>query len=60
MEPQNISSVNIMQQVHDYTHGGIQAMLARSRAYAWIVNGCKLAEKVVKNCALCSKEKAKL
>ncbi|MCP3662975.1 MAG: hypothetical protein GY696_10840 [Gammaproteobacteria bacterium] len=60
LESQNIISVNLMQQVHDYTHGGIQAMLARSRAYAWIVNGQKLVEKVVKNCALCGKEKAKL
>ena len=39
LEPQNIISVNLMQQVHDYTHGGVQATLARSRAYAWIVNG---------------------
>ena len=46
LEPQNIISVNLMQQVHDYTHGGIQATLARSRAYAWIVNGRKLAEKL--------------
>ncbi|MCP3662847.1 MAG: hypothetical protein GY696_10175, partial [Gammaproteobacteria bacterium] len=60
LEPQNIIAVNLMQQVHDYTHGGVQTTLARSRAYAWIVNSRKLAEKVVKNCALCSKEKAKL
>ncbi|MCP3665601.1 MAG: hypothetical protein GY696_24400 [Gammaproteobacteria bacterium] len=49
-----------MQQVHDYTHGGVQATLARSHAYAWIVSGRKLADKVVKNCAMCSKEKARL
>ncbi|MCP3661930.1 MAG: hypothetical protein GY696_05435 [Gammaproteobacteria bacterium] len=60
LEPQNIISVNIMQQVHDYTHGGVQAMLARSCAYTWITNGRKLAEKVVKSCALCSIEIAKL
>ncbi|MCP3664904.1 MAG: hypothetical protein GY696_20810 [Gammaproteobacteria bacterium] len=39
LERQNIIAVNIMQQVHDYTHGGVQATLARSRAYAWIVSG---------------------
>ncbi|MCP3663587.1 MAG: hypothetical protein GY696_14035, partial [Gammaproteobacteria bacterium] len=60
LEPQNIIAVNIMQQGHDYVHGGVQATLARSCAYAWIVSGRKLAEKVVKECALCSKEKARL
>ena len=45
LKPQNIISVNIMQQVHDYRHGGVQATLARSCAYAWITNGRKLAEK---------------
>ncbi|MCP3664789.1 MAG: hypothetical protein GY696_20225 [Gammaproteobacteria bacterium] len=43
LEPQNIIAVNIMQQVHNYTHGGVQATLARSHAYAWIVSGQKLA-----------------
>ena len=43
----------VMQQAHDETHAGPKGTLWRSRTYAWVLGGRKLAAEIKKRCVKC-------
>ena len=49
-----------MTQAHNVDHGGINTTLMRSRSQVWIIQGAKLAKKVVQQCYACCLNKKKL
>ena len=49
-----------MTEAHNTTHGGINTTLMRSRSRVWIIQGTKLAKKVVQQCYACRLNKKRL
>ena len=49
-----------MTEAHNVDHGGINTTVMRSRAKVWIIQGAKLAKKVVNQCYRCRLNKKKL
>ena len=49
-----------MKESHDKDHGGVDRTLQRSRNHVWIIQGRRLASKVVANCFFCKKRNKSL
>ena len=49
-----------MTEAHNVDHGGVNTTVMRSRAKVWIIQGAKLAKKVVNQCYRCRLSKKKL
>ena len=49
-----------MTEAHNTDHGGMNTTLMRSRSRVWVIQGAKLAKKVVQQCYACRLNKKKL
>ena len=52
-------STLLAREAHDVNHEGIAGTLLRMRRKAWVVKGRRIAKKVVDNCVICRKARAK-
>ncbi|XP_033975580.1 uncharacterized protein LOC117473794 isoform X2 [Trematomus bernacchii] len=52
-------STLLAREAHEENHDGVAGTLLKMRRRAWVVKGRRIAQKVVENCMLCRKTKAK-
>lgn len=52
-------STLLAREAHEENHDGVAGTLLKMRRRAWVVKGRRIAQKVVDNCMLCRKTKAK-
>ncbi len=52
-------STLLAREAHDEGHEGVAATLLKMRRKAWVIQGRKIAQKVVENCLFCRKSRAR-
>ncbi|CAM4471325.1 unnamed protein product [Leuciscus chuanchicus] len=52
-------STLLAREAHDEGHEGVAATLLKMRRKAWVIQGRKIAQKVVENCLFCKKSRAR-
>ncbi|XP_073670277.1 uncharacterized protein [Paramisgurnus dabryanus] len=52
-------SMLLAREAHDEGHEGVAATLLKMRKKAWVIRGRKIAQKIVDNCIICKKARAK-
>lgn len=53
-------STLLVREAHSKGHEGVAATLLKVRRRAWVIKGRRIAQKVIKNCVICKKARARI